>query len=427
VDVVLAGGLVARSQRGPLERADLVVAGGRVGGDAAGAERVDVSGCVVVPGHVCAHHHLYSALARGMPGPSRTPRSFIEILELVWWRLDRALDLELIKLSALLGATEAVRCGTTTVVDHHASPLAIDSSLDAVADGLAEAGVRGVVCYEVSDRHGESDGRRGVAENIRFIRTNRRPLVRGMMGAHASFTIGERNLDHLVDEARRAGAPIHVHVAEDRYDEKHSLDNYGVRAAERLRRAGALGEGDLLAHGVWLDDDEIALLQSSGAWLAHNPRSNMNNGVGHAPVAALGDRVALGTDGLDGDMFAEARASFLKARDARAGGGPERALAWLAAGAGLVGSLFGHRSLGRLDPGAPADLAVLEYRPPTPLDDSNLAAHYLFGLGAWAVRDVMVDGRWIVRDRLHQLVDEAELAARCRAAAPGLWERMHDL
>ncbi|HEX2236495.1 MAG TPA: amidohydrolase family protein [Actinomycetota bacterium] len=425
--VVLAGGLVARTARGPVESTDLVVDGERVGSDARGAQRVDVSGCLVVPGHVCAHHHLYSALARGMPGPGRAPRSFVEILELVWWRLDRALDLDTIRLSALLGATEAARCGTTAIVDHHASPNAIGSSLDAVADGIAEAGVRGVVCYEVSDRHGEASGRRGVEENVRFVHDNRRALVRGMMGAHASFTIGERTLDHLVEEARRARIPVHVHVAEDGFDERHSLDHYGVRTAARLRRAGALDHGDLAAHGVCLDDDEIALVRSSGAWVAHNPRSNMNNGVGYAPVAALGERVVLGTDGLDGDMFTEARAAFLKARDARVGSDPGRALGWLAAGAGLVGSVFGLASLGRLEPGAPADLAVLEYLAPTPLEHGNLAGHYLFGLGAGAVRDVMVGGRWIVRERRHQLVDEDELAAGCRAAAPRLWDRMRDL
>jgi putative selenium metabolism protein SsnA len=419
--------MVARSLSGPVERADLVVSGGRVGGDERGGGVVDVSGCLVVPGNVCAHHHLYSALARGMPGPSEAPRNFVEILERVWWRLDRALDLETVALSALVGAVDAARSGTTSIVDHHASPEVIEGSLGTVADALAAGGMRGAVCYEVSDRHGEDGGRRAIAENGRFLRTNERPLVRGMMGAHASFTIGEATLEELVREARDGGAPIHIHLAEDAWDEKHCLEAYGVRVAERLRRAGALDEGDVVAHGVWLDAEEIGLLRASGAWLAHNPRSNMNNGVGYAPVAEMGERVVLGTDGIDGDMFAEARACYLKAREATHDATISFPLERLAAGAALMGSIFGEPALGTLVVGAPADLAVLEYRAPTPFHGANLAGHYLFGLGAWSVRDVMVGGRWVVRARRHQLVDEEELAARARVAAKKLWDRMAEL
>ena len=418
---LLAGGVVVRSLAGPVDRSDLPIAGGRVAAESEAATRFDASGCIVAPGNVCAHHHLYSYLARGMPPPARPPRNFLDILRSVWWRLDRALDLETIALSALAGAVEAVRRGTTSVVDHHSSPEAIEHSLDAVAGGIEQAGARGIVCYEVSDRHGEASGRRGVEENARFLASDRGPLVRGMMGAHASFTIGCATLDSLVGAARGAGAPIHVHLAEDSVDERDSLERYGVRAALRLRRAGGLERGDLVAHGVWLDTEELEVLRSSGAWLAHNPRSNMNNAVGYAPVAAMGAKVALGTDGIDGDMFAEARACHLRGREAGVDPAP---LARLSQGAKLVGARFEEPLLGSLVPGAPADLVVLDYQPPTPLDASSLAAHYLFGLGGWAVRDVMVAGRWVVRDRRPLLVDEEELAARCRAAALPLWERM---
>lgn len=414
---------------------DLAVAAGRIsqatpGNQAASrapAERVDVSGCLVMPGNVCAHHHLYSALARGMPGPADLPRTFPEILERVWWRLDRALDLETVKLSALVGAVEAARAGTTSLVDHHASPEAIDSSLDAVADGLDEAGMRAVVCYEVSDRHGEPRGLAGVQENARFIKTNRRALVRGMVGAHASFTIGRPTMESLVAVARDSATPIHIHLAEDECDERDSQERYGQRTAHRLADEGALEEGDLIAHGVHLDDSERARVRASGAWVAHNPRSNMNNGVGYAPVQDMGERVALGTDGIDGDMFAEARACYLKAREASGTTGPAFATERLATGADVAGALFGEPALGTLEVGAPADLMVLEYSSPTPVDADNLAGHFIFGLTAAAVRDVMVAGRWVVRDHKHLLVDEEELAARCRVSAPVLWERMANL
>jgi putative selenium metabolism protein SsnA len=359
-----------------------------------------------------------------MPGPAAPPRNFLQILERVWWRLDRALDHETIRLSALVGAVEASRAGTTTIIDHHASPEAIQGSLDLVADGIEGAGLRGAVCYEVTDRHGTARGRDGVAENVRFVRGNRRPHVRGMMGAHASFTIGPETMESLAAEARRAQMPVHIHLAEDRVDEEDALVRYGMRTAHRLVRAGVLAEGALVAHGVHLDESEQEALRDSGAWLAHNPRSNMNNGVGYAPVARFGERVALGTDGIDGDMFTEARACYLKAREASWEAGPSFAADRLAAGARLAGRLFDEPLLGTLADGAPADLIVLEYRSPTPLDPGNVAGHVIFGMTAAQVRDVMAAGRWVVRNRRHLLVDESELAARCREAAPDLWKRM---
>jgi putative selenium metabolism protein SsnA len=427
MSAVLSGGLVARSLDGPVEAIDLVVGDGRIGGKAAAAEHVDASGCVIVPGNACAHHHVYSALARGMPGPARAPRDFLGILNSIWWRLDRALDLETIRLCALAAALDAARCGTTALVDHHASPHAIEGSLDVLADALAEAGMRAVLCYEVTDRHGAAGATRGIAENLRFLSANRRPSVRAMMGAHASFTLGAQTLETLVGSARDVGAPVHVHLAEDEYDERHSMENYGVRTARRLSDAGALGEGDLVAHGVWLDADEIALVRASGAWLAHNPRSNMHNGVGYAPALTMGERVALGTDGMDGDMFAETKVAYLRARERSLEASPADVVRRLAAGATVVGSIFGEPELGSLEPGAPADLVVLEYRSPTPLDGSNLPGHLLFGMGSWAVRDVMVAGRWIMRAGRHQLIEEDEVAALCQQGARRLWSRMAEL
>jgi cytosine/adenosine deaminase-related metal-dependent hydrolase len=287
--------------------------------------------------------------------------------------------------------------------------------------------MRGAVCYEVTDRHGESRGRAGIEENARFLRTNERELVRGMVGAHASFTVGPDTMSGLVGTARHYGVPIHIHVAEDNCDERDSLERYGVRTVHRLAAAGALGEGDLIAHGVHLDDTEIAEVRSSGAWIAHNPRSNMNNGVGYAPALRLGSRVALGTDGLDGDMFAETRACFLKAREVSPEVEPAYAVERLTEGRRVAASLFHEPDLGTLAEGAPGDLVVLDYDAPTPLDHSNFAGHFLFGMSAGSVRDVMVDGRWVVRNRRHELVDEADLVARCREAARKLWTRMQEL
>jgi len=420
--LTLSGGLVCDLAAGTVERRDLHVSGGRLGGE--GGDTVDVSGCLVTGGFVCTHHHLYSGLARGMPGPSDPPRNFREILERVWWRLDRALDPEAISLSARLGALEAALAGTTTIVDHHASPEAIEGSLDLVADGIAAAGLRGAVCYEVTDRHGVQRGRAGIAENLRFAEANDRALIAGMVGAHASFTIGDKTMEELVACARGLGAPLHIHVAEDAFDEADSLERYGLRTAERLASRGALAEGDLIAHGVHLDDSEINSVRASGAFVAHNPRSNMNNGVGYAPAMSLGERVALGTDGIDGDMLAETKACYLKAREASWSAGVGFAVDRLAEGQAVAGSLFGEPALGRLSAGAPADLVVLEYEAPTPVDETNLAGHLIFGRPS--VRDVMVAGRWVVRSGKHVDIDEQDLRAKCNRAAPQLWKRMEE-
>jgi putative selenium metabolism protein SsnA len=426
VSAVITGGILVDPLMGTVAPGDIAVSGDRIGGADAGAGRVDASGCVVMPGNVCAHHHLYSGLARGMPGPTEPPRTFPEILERVWWRLDRALDHDTNRLSAALGALEAVKAGTTSIVDHHSSPEAIEGSLDDVAIGIQDAGARAILCYEVSDRGGADRARAGIAENIRFAESDRWPLIKSMMGAHASFTIGSETLDSLVGFARDNGVAVHIHLAEDECDERDSLDNYGLRTAHRLARAGALGEGDLVAHGTHLDTSEVEAVRASGAWIAHNPRSNMNNGVGYAPALDLGQRVCLGTDGIDGDLWAEARAAYLKAREASPDAGPQWTLDRLGSGAGLVGSVFGEPAMGTLAHGAPADLMILDYRAPTPLDDTNLAAHFIFGMGSWHVRDVMVAGVWLVRDRKHLTVDEDELRARCAEAAPLLWDRMKD-
>jgi cytosine/adenosine deaminase-related metal-dependent hydrolase len=248
-----------------------------------------------------------------------------------------------------------------------------------------------------------------------------------MIGAHASFTIGPSTLESLVGAARDTHLPIHIHLAEDAADERDSIERYGVRVAERLSEAGALQDGDLVAHGVHLDEREIDIVDSSAAWIAHNPRSNMNNGVGRAPVEKMGPRVALGTDGIDGDLFAEAKACHFGATHAHAGLSPDRVVGWMTAGSTFAGSLWKDPLLGTLETGASADVVVLEYPAPTPFNSANLAGHLIFGIDATAVRDVIVGGRFVVRDRRHALVDEEDLAARCRVAARKLWTKMQDL
>jgi putative selenium metabolism protein SsnA len=434
VTLLLAGGTVVRSIRPPVvESGDLLIEGGRVapaGASGADAQRVDCSGCLIVPGNVCAHTHLYSTLARGMPYHLAPPRTFTEILQRVWWRVDRALDPVTIRASALAGGMEALLAGTTTVIDHHASPASVTGSLDIVAGVLAELGIRSVLCYETSDRDGPTVARDGLAENARFLgatMAGERPLARGMVGAHASFTLSEETLAACADLARGQTVGLHIHVAEDAADQRDAGARFGRRVVARLAAAGAIDERSLLAHGVHLDPAEIDLVRGSGATVVHNARSNMNNAVGRAPLVAIGERVALGTDGIGADMFEEGRTAYLRRRDEDL----ETVMSWpldrLAEGARVAGEAFGEPLLGRLVPGAPADAVVLRYPAVTPVDASTLAAHWLFGIGAGSVRDVVVAGERVVADGRLVRVDADAVAAEARDGATRLWRDLEDI
>jgi putative selenium metabolism protein SsnA len=417
--------------------ADVAIADGRVaeiGTDLPGgsSERLACDGGLVVPGNVCGHTHLYSALARGMPYPAdlAPPSNFVQILQRIWWRLDRALDEESVRSSALVGGVEALLAGSTTLVDHHASPNAIDGSLDVVADALERVGIRSVLCYETTDRDGPERARAGLTENVRFLDAVRRgdhPLARGMVGAHASFTLSPATLDACVAAADAAGAGIHIHAAEDEADEGDCEARFGEPVADRLARAGALTDRALLAHCVHLHPSEVAQVVGSGATVAHNARSNMNNAIGRAPVEALGPSLILGTDGIGSDMFEESRVGYFRLREDDVSADMGWPLERLAAGARFAGRLFDERLLGSVAEGAPADLLVLDRRLPTPVDGQNLAGHWIFGLSSCAVRDVIVDGEVVVRDRRTTKVDQDRVAADAAEAAARMWERMQTI
>lgn len=429
--LVLRGGTVLVSLDPPRAApGDVWVEGDRIvdapSGPPDGTPSLDCSGCLVVPGNVCAHHHLYSALARGMPYRLAPPGDFLQILQRVWWRLDRALDEESIRASAAVAGLEALLSGTTTVIDHHASPNAIDGSLDVIADELSLIGLRSILCYEVTDRDGPGRARAGLEENRRFARrvaAGARPLARAMVGAHASFTLSDATLEACAAAAAEAGVGVHVHLAEDGTDQADCVARTGVGVVERLGRAGILGSKGLAAHCVRLDAGGVDRVNASGALVAHNCRSNMNNSVGRASVGAFG-RLGLGTDGIDGDMFAESRAAFWRRREEDGGAAPEWSLARLAEGARFTGEAFGEPLLGRLEPAAPADLTVLDYEAPAPLEEAGAPGHWMFGLSARRVRDVVVAGRIVVRDGRSTLVDQDKVAAGAREVAASLWDRM---
>jgi cytosine/adenosine deaminase-related metal-dependent hydrolase len=335
------------------------------------------------PGLVCAHHHLYSALARGMPAPVRSPTSFNEILELIWWRLDTALDLEIIEWSAKLGALEALEAGCTAIIDHHESPNAIEGSLSAIADACAEVGVRVNCAYGVTDRHGAEGATAGLAENERFLRDG----GRGMVGLHAAFTCSDDTIAAAAELASTHDVGVHVHVAEGEADtwqrlEGHTSDNW------------------LLIHGVHLPDDH-----GLRGTIVHNPRSNMNNSVGYAAPTRFSNNVALGSDGIGADMMAEFQLAYVRARETSLSATPDDAWAWLSEGWELF-------------PEAREDVVTWRYPVMEPW-------HVAFSPGL-AVDEVRVDGEFVLAAGQATRVDPDEIRAKAAEAASKLFKRIEE-
>ncbi len=394
------------------------------------AERLDARGQLLMPGGICAHTHFYGAYARGMGIPGPAPRDFPEILERLWWPLDKSLDREAVRFSALVCLVDAIRHGTTTLIDHHASPNFIDGSLDVIAGVVEEAGLRAVLCYEVTDRDGPDKARAGIAENVRFLRAARsHPLVAATFGLHASLTLTDETLRACVEAASGLDTGFHIHVAEHEADEEDSLRKAGKRVVERLDSFGILGPQTIVAHAVHVNAAERAILKNTGTWVSHQPRSNMNNGVGAAALDTMfaeGIALALGNDGFSNAMWAEWKAAYLLQkvayRDPRAA--PGDMIAQIAAGnnARLASSFFPQK-VGELAPGAAADVILVDYRPFTPLNAGNLPWHILFGFESSMVTTTIVAGKVLMRDHKLLMLDEGVIAAAARAHAPKVWER----
>ena len=279
-----------------------------------GDEVLDARGQYVMPGGICAHTHFYGAYARGMAIPGPAPRDFPQILERLWWPLDKALDRDSVRASALVCLVDAIRHGTTSLIDHHASPNFIDGSLDAIGDAVDAAGLRAVLCYEVSDRDGKDKMQAGIAENLRFMEASaEHERLRGTFGLHASLTLSNESLRACAD-AIPSGAGFHIHVAEHEADQGDCLVKSGLNVVERLDRFGIMNEDTIAAHCVHIEAHEREILLDRGVWVSHQPRSNMNNGVGAADIDGLldaGINLCLGNDGFSNNMWAEWKVAYL--------------------------------------------------------------------------------------------------------------------
>jgi len=395
------------------------------------AKILDACGGLILPGLINLHHHFYSALACGLD-PGAQLGNFAEVLDRLWWRLDRALDAETIRLSAQLSVAECIRWGCTTVFDHHASPSYIAGSLDLIAEAVETAGISAVLCYEVTDRNGHPAALAGIGENRRFISKQAgHPRIRGVLGLHANFTLRDETLAEAA-RLQPASAGCHIHVGEDPLDVEATRQAFGLGPVERLERFGLLDERSLLAHGIHLEAQDYVRIAKRRAVLIHNPESNANNGVGQLDVAnaaAQGCRLGLGTDGMSSGVLRAVRAAFLTQRGGRRdpGAGFKALPELLGNNAKVARRFFDEPLLGELAPNAPADIIAIDAPCATPIEPENVFAHLVYGASEAPVRHTVARGRFLLRDFCHQTLDPAGLAARARELTPALWQRFRAL
>lgn len=397
-------------------------------------ERIDGMGKLAIPGLVNAHTHLYSTLARGMTVSGFAPRSFCELLQQLWWRVDRALDKEDIYMSGLVGAMAAARCGVTTLIDHHSSPNAVSGSLTELQRAVTQTvGLRGAFAYEISDRNGPHNCQEGIAENLAFLAelSAIERMTAASIGLHASFTLSDKTLERVAQQVPGC-VGIHIHVAEGPEDEEDCQRRYGMRIVERLQYFNLLKPQSILAHCVHLNEKEQDLIAQSNAIIVHNPRSNMNNGIGALNLRPLLEQeivVGLGSDGLGANILAELLTAALLQRhihaDTCAIDPATMQQILFTNNYTIVQRLFGIE-IGKIAAGALADIALIDYYPSTPLRCSNISGHLFFGLAAGELRvsALLVDGRIIIKQGEFTAIDEREIAGHAQVKAEELWNRV---
>ena len=397
---------------------------------------IDARNQYVMPGQICAHTHFYGAFSRGMYIPGEPPDAFPAILEKLWWKLDKSLDDEANFYSALVCLIDAIKHGTTTLIDHHASPTRISGSLEILSNAITESGVRASLCYEVTDRDGEEKANQGLEENVRFIEKaekGNKEFISALFGLHASLTLSDVTLKKARELCPNE-IGFHIHAAEHIVDEYDSMSKSGKRVIERINDFGILGPSTLVAHGVHVDAREIFLLAESGTWVSHQPRSNMNNAVGLPEVESMlhtGLNVCLGNDGFSNTMWQEWKAAYLGHkllhRDPRRMQADTIYQMAVVNNRKLVNQIFSGLDTGRISPGAKADLIFVDYQPFTDLNKDNLPWHIIFGFNESMVTSTMVNGRFLMQDRKLLSLDERAIAKEAGKISNLVWEKYHQM
>lgn len=390
---------------------------------------IDGTDKLVYPGLVCSHHHYYSGLSRGVLAEIGPTPDFVSTLKNLWWRMDRALDEESTYYSGIISSLDAIKAGTTAVIDHHASPSYITGSLSTIKRGFEDSGLRGMTCYEVTDRNGIGQMKEGITENIRFakeidseVKSGKEHLVDAHIGGHAPCTIPDEGMEMMAAAIKETGRGLHLHVAEDRYDVSQSHLVYGKDIVKRLDSFGILNNRTILVHGIFLNPEEIEILNDHDVFLVHNARSNMNNGVGYNERLKSYRNLALGTDGIGPNMFEELKFAYFKHKDAGGPMWPGDYLQFLANGNKLLERNFNSR-FGRLEKGYKADIVITDYLSPSPLVKENIGGHMVFGMTSGDVETVIINGNIVMENREFPF-DIKEIYAKAAVAAKRVWENM---
>lgn len=376
------------------------------------SETIDCKGKIVTKSFAVGHHHIYSALATGMPTPKKNPENFYEILKYIWWSLDKALDRDMIEASALATAIACAKSGSTFAIDHHASPNAIEGSLETIAEAFEKVGVGHLLCYEVTDRDGNEKAEQGLQETGQYLKKHQ-----GLVGLHASFTVGDETMKKAADLVKKFKSGLHIHVAEDRYDQDQALAKYGKRAIERLDSYGMLDRSKtILVHGLHLSERERDIFRKSKAWMVENMESNLNNGVGIFNGKDLGSKIMLGTDGMHSDMIRSAQQAYFSGQSFESIDFSETY--------NRFRNVHHYLAENNFEGDGENNLVILDYQNRTPLTEENILGHFIFGWDKSQVQHVISDGKLILKDRVIQTVDESEVMTFAREQAKKLWSKM---
>lgn len=396
------------------------------------AEFIDAKGMVIMPAFINAHSHIYSGLARGLSIKGHNPTNFFEVLDGMWWNIDRHLTLEDTRRSAYTTYIDSIKTGCTTVFDHHASYCEIEGSLFAIEEVAKELGVRTCLCYEVSDRDGEAKCDAAIQENADFIahcEKEQDPMVKAMFGGHALFTISDRTFEKMV-KANDGRTGFHIHVAEGMNDVYDSLQKYGTRSVNRLLNQGILGPKTLLGHCIHVNPAEMDIIKETGTMVVNNPESNMGNAVGCSPILQMiqkGILVGMGTDAYTFDMLESLKVALIIQR--------HHACLPNVAWCEVTDMLFKNNReicakyfpdpLGILKAGAAADVIVMDYKPFTPFSGDNIDGHMIFGMTGRQCETTMCNGRLLMKDRQLIGIDEEAVNARTLEVSKKLWGRLN--
>jgi len=398
----------------------------------ADAEFIDAKGGVIHPAFINTHEHIYSALARGLSIKGYAPNGFLEILDGLWWTIDRNLDNDLTKLSAEATYLECIKNGVTTIFDHHASFGEISGSLFAIEEAARDFGVRSVLCYEISDRDGKEKAHAAIKENVDFAKhalSLKDDFIKGMMGMHASFTISDETME-LCRKEKPKEIGYHIHVAEDILDLHRCLKEHGKRIVDRLYDWDVLGEKTLLAHCIYVNPHEMDLIRDTNTMVVHNPESNMGNACGCPPTMEIvhkGILTGLGTDGYTHDMIESWKVANILHKHHLVDPGA----AWaevpemLFQGNARIANRYFEKKLGVLEKGAAADIIIADYIPPTPMNAGNLNGHMLFGMNGRSVVTTVGNGKILMKNRELQGIDEERCLAKIREGAARLEKKIN--